>query len=912
MTPAPSSPSRLRSRPFSLRRLPLIAVLILLAASQARAAETVPGNACGTGNEVANTWQWAGGKENNGVFNGMFCNGSNWAGVINFQSTGNVAIGNTAPGALLDIGKATSTLGTMRLEGNTSGYVQIQPAAAAGSWTMTLPANAGTNGYVLQTNGSGVTSWVSAGAGSPALSAITAATGANTINSAAYAQEWDWNSLSSGNGLTLGSTSLTTGSILYLSSAGTAAGASETGLNITLSGANAGSNKTTYGAHISNTHSANGSTNVGLYATASGGATANYAGIFDQGNVGIGTTAPAGILDVVTPSNYVGTATATGIVSDYYNSNGIGAVILARAARGTLAAPTALLLNDTLGNVEFSGYDGTAWAPLNGVPSVTGVATQNWAVGAHGSGLSFWTTPNGGTADAERMFIDQSGNVGIGTTTPGAALTVQGTGTGSYQGIEVSDNFTNNTAKGAASIIGPRYANANTPFTGLTTWDDNTNRWVELGGGGWSTPDATEIQFFTAPSYTETVNQGVARMTINNTGNVGIGTISPIADGTAQTLTMDGAGGSEIWFNQAGTNYGLLWGNISNMGMYNDGGIGFYTNAAGISMDANDINVGINQGTPALALDVAGVNGSPATSGTTQTGFARFEGDGTYGNVLDIGGGNNVSPTYGLWLQGTDRGNLSTTYPILLNPNGGNVGIGTSNPTNTLHVKSSSAWPTIAVQGGTSSDGAQFSAVSSSSYTYNFGVGGSGLYSGNMFFIYNANTSSFPLGIDSTGKVGIGTMTPGYTLDVNGQIHVGTLASASGTSICRNGNVLSSCSSSIRYKENVKDAPFGLKDVMKMRPVTFKWKGRDENDLGFIAEEMEKVNKLFVSYEHGRIEGVKYPQLTSVLANAIKEQQAEIKQQQEEIDTLKALNDKLKATNDNIDARLKLLEAAQH
>jgi hypothetical protein len=64
-------------------------------------------------------------------------------GVINFQSTGKLGIGNTAPGSLLDVGKAGTTLGTLRLEGSTSGYVQLQPAAAAGSWTATLPATAG-------------------------------------------------------------------------------------------------------------------------------------------------------------------------------------------------------------------------------------------------------------------------------------------------------------------------------------------------------------------------------------------------------------------------------------------------------------------------------------------------------------------------------------------------------------------------------------------------------------------------------------------------------------------------------------------------------------------------------------------------------------------------------------------------
>ena len=133
---------------------------------------------------------------------------------------------------------------------------------------------------------------------------------------------------------------------------------------------------------------------------------------------------------------------------------------------------------------------------------------------------------------------------------------------------------------------------------------------------------------------------------------------------------------------------------------------------------------------------------------------------------------------------------------------------------------------------------------------------------------------------------------------MNGKIKVDTFAAASATTVCQNANVLSTCSSNIRYKEKVKDAPFGLKDVMLMRPVTFKWKGRDEKDLGFIAEEMETVNPLFVNYERGQIEGVKYPQLTAVLANAIKEQQAEI--------------ESLKAANDKLEARLNALEAARH
>ncbi len=95
------------------------------------------------------------------------------------MSTGSVGIGNTSPGAKLDIGLAKTTLGTMRLEGNTSGYVQIQPTAAAGSWTLTLPSSAGTANYVLQTDGSGNTSWVNLGGSGTALNLGTSATATN-------------------------------------------------------------------------------------------------------------------------------------------------------------------------------------------------------------------------------------------------------------------------------------------------------------------------------------------------------------------------------------------------------------------------------------------------------------------------------------------------------------------------------------------------------------------------------------------------------------------------------------------------------------------------------------------------------------------------------------------------------------
>ncbi len=148
-----------------------------------------------------------------------------WNSTAHIAAGGNVGIGNTSPGALLDIGTAGTTAGTLRLENNVSGYVQLQPAAAAGSWTATLPGTAGTSGYLLSTNGSGALSWVAptAGTATTALNSVTAATSSNTIDNKNFAQTWNWNTITTTAALTLSSNSVTTGTLLSLVDSNSAA-----------------------------------------------------------------------------------------------------------------------------------------------------------------------------------------------------------------------------------------------------------------------------------------------------------------------------------------------------------------------------------------------------------------------------------------------------------------------------------------------------------------------------------------------------------------------------------------------------------------------------------------------------------------------------------------------------------------
>lgn len=61
---------------------------------------------------------------------------------------------------------------TAKVNGATSGSVTVAAAATGSAWTMTLPSSAGTNNYVLATDGSGNTSWVAQSGGGADLATI--------------------------------------------------------------------------------------------------------------------------------------------------------------------------------------------------------------------------------------------------------------------------------------------------------------------------------------------------------------------------------------------------------------------------------------------------------------------------------------------------------------------------------------------------------------------------------------------------------------------------------------------------------------------------------------------------------------------------------------------------------------------
>jgi hypothetical protein len=108
------------------------------------------------------------------------------------------------------------------------------------------------------------------------------------------------------------------------------------------------------------------------------------------------------------------------------------------------------------------------------------------------------------------------------------------------------------------------------------------------------------------------------------------------------------------------------------------------------------------------------------------------------------------------------------------------------------------------------------------------------------------------------GKVGINTVTPSATLQVNGSV-IG---------------VSFNTSSSLRYKKNVKPLQGALSIVSKLNAVRFDWKETEKSEIGLIAEEVEKILPEFVlKNDSGEPEAIDYGKLTSVLIGAINELQ---------------------------------------
>lgn len=172
----------------------------------------------------------------------------------------------------------------------------------------------------------------------------------------------------------------------------------------------------------------------------------------------------------------------------------------------------------------------------------------------------------------------------------------------------------------------------------------------------------------------------------------------------------------------------------------------------------------------------------PASSGSTASTGNAFRIRGADDAVCDMG----VYSANGLWIQSTNANNYSATYPILLNPNGGNIGIGITNPTSLLHVfrnvnsevtfrivnanNNSSASTAIRINNDTN-DNAYFF-LNSSTRSNDGGANSATLRNDAGDLRLQSKGNNGVIIKSTTSNVGIKTDNPIYALDVNGNARI--------------------------------------------------------------------------------------------------------------------------------------------
>ncbi len=263
---------------------------------------------------------------------------------------------------------------------------------------------------------------------------------------------------------------------------------------------------------------------------------------------------------------------------------------------------------------------------------------------------------------------------------------------------------------------------------------------------------------------------------------------------------------------------------------------------------------------------------------------------------------------------------------------GGNVGIGTTNPSQSLHTTGNIRTDGRTILFGTSQNligdnssalywsGAHstitqmiFRDLQNTQYGRVYGSGNGanfGLLDGDGQWSYLAakdNYTAFRINnlekmrIQTDGDVGIGTTNPTFKLHVIGKIKSDGITETSDE----------------RLKENIATIDNALIKVLALRGVYFDWKTELDmdttNQMGIIAQEMEKVIPEVVNTDEEGYKSIEYAKLVALLIEAIKEQesviqtqktkltlqQAQLSNVQSDLGTLKAMINQLILKEEN-------------
>jgi hypothetical protein len=588
-------------------------------------------------------------------------------------------------------------------------------------------------------------------------------------------------------------------------------------------------------------------------------------------NVGIGTTSPLLKLDVAGSGRFTGSATSvlTGSIDPAASTTVTGV--------GT-AFTTQLVVGD---RITVTGETRTVTAIASDTSLTVDTAFSNNANDTAPDKLAAIFIARD-SSNAVKTVINDLGNVGIGTTGPGAKLDVVGNirlDSGNYiyrniQSNEPADSLVATTyaavqlqptsgnkdsvfrflpsGTGAASVF-EIYNNSDVGATHRGIVKVNASA-MQIGGDGGTIPidfiqtNASKLRIATdgkvgigTTSPGELLSLGLAGTTkgvLSFSGNTsGKIIIQPAAAAGTYTLTLPTDDGTPSQFLQTDGSGNLTWATGSsgaNTALSNLASVAINTSL----LPGSDDSIDLGDNTHRWRDLYLGPDTLHIGTSTTDEGYLSYT---TSTNVL----------------------NMQSTGNISLQPTAGNVGINQASPAAKLNV--TDTFP--------------------------------GAFNGPLSFLVNDVTSA-------TNHM--------FGVDRAGYVEFNQVANAGSSQLCYDGTspnstfkasyFLSACSSSIRYKTNVQPLTVEKDKVFALQPVTFDWKKNGKPDVGMIAEEVQKQIPALVFYMNGQIEGVNYDKLPIYLLEIAKEQD-------QVLATLNLSIADINSNIDDLDARIATLEA---
>jgi len=549
--------------------------------------------------------------------------------------------------------------------------------------------------------------------------------------------------------------------------------------------------------------------------------------IDSSGNVGIGTTSPESTLEI-SKSDQTNGATLS-ITNSFDGSDWTA--------------------GDTIGTINFRVDDNSTTEKIRGQIKVFDDTSVSTTFPAY-SAMSFSTGLN--NTLNERMRIDSSGNVGIGTDSPEHALHVNG---------------------GTANTVAQFQSTGSNAY--IEFLDSNAGAsGCFIGGAG--------DDFVVLPNASE-------KFRVTSSGDVGIGTDIP---SSVLDISTD-AGDAYITQTNSQSDQTLRMGNAYSI---------LGTSLGGYSAIDSDATLLLGTGgVERCRLDssgdvLLGTTTSRSSFLTQTSGNLNVAG----GVIFDAGSGNNAE-ILNYRSTATVFGNGGTEAMRI--DSSGNVGIGTSSPADKLHVEGNiylgastrtiytggsgnlhlqtNTGQTIFLRSNGSSESMRIDSsgnllVGTTSANFSLStevMDGFGVSGSSDGFVTIGVDSNYCLALQRNGSDGV------IQYFFNGNANAGNI-SISGSSTSYN------TSSDARLKDVTGEAR-GLEVIKKLNPVAYNWKADGKADEGLIAQEVMDIVPNAITGSEEEMYQMDYSKLVVHLVKAVKEQQTQIEALQSEINLLK-------------------------